>query len=103
MIDGVELKPREVAAIGRPKYDSIEDERRARKVGLAASLRVFGRLGYGEGVAGHITARDPEFTDCFWVNPFGKSFRHMKTSDLILVNHDGEVVYGTQFTKLDQM
>ena len=95
-IDGVKLKPREVASIGRPTYDNLDDERRARKVGLAAALRVFGRLGYGEGVAGHITARDPEFTDCFWVNPFGKSFRHMKTSDLILVNHDGEVVIGRQ-------
>ena len=96
MIDGVELTPKAVAAIGRPTYDNVEDERRVRKVGLAAALRVFGRLGYGEGVAGHITARDPEFTDHFWVNPFGKSFRHMKTSDLILVNHAGEVVYGSQ-------
>jgi len=56
-IDGVKLKPREVASIGRPTYDNFDDERRARKVGLAAALRVFGRLGYGEGVAGHITAR----------------------------------------------
>ena len=94
-IDGRELVPQQLAALGRPTYDNVEDERRARKIGLAASLRVFGRLGYGEGVAGHITARDPEFTDHFWVNPFGKSFRHMKTSDLILVNHDGDVVYGT--------
>ena len=95
-IDGRELVPQTLAALGRPTYDNVEDERRARKIGLAASLRVFGRLGYGEGVAGHITARDPEFTDHFWVNPFGKSFRHMKTSDLILVNHDGDVVYGNQ-------
>ena len=94
MIDGVELKPREVAAIGRPKYDSIEDERRARKVGLAASLRVFGRLGYGEGVAGHITVRDPEFPDHFWVNPFGMSFKQIRASDLICVDHDGQVVIG---------
>ena len=56
MIDGVELTPKAVAAIGRPTYDNVEDERRARKVGLAASLRVFGRLGYGEGVAGHMHA-----------------------------------------------
>ncbi|HRE01401.1 MAG TPA: class II aldolase/adducin family protein, partial [Ilumatobacteraceae bacterium] len=53
-------------------------------------------LGFGEGVAGHITVRDPEFPDHFWVNPFGKSFRHMTVSDLILVNHSGEVVYGDQ-------
>jgi hypothetical protein len=41
-IDGVKLKPREVASIGRPTYDNFDDERRARKVGLAAALRVFG-------------------------------------------------------------
>ncbi len=40
--------------------------------------------------------RDPEFPDHFWVNPFGMSFRHIKVSDLILVNHAGDVVYGTQ-------
>ena len=94
MIDGVELTPKAVAAIGRPTYDNVEDERRVRKVGLAAALRVFGRLGYGEGVAGHITARDPEFTDHFWVNPFSMSFSQVKVSDLILVNHHGDVVYG---------
>jgi ribulose-5-phosphate 4-epimerase/fuculose-1-phosphate aldolase len=38
--------------------------------------------------------RDPEFPDHFWVNPLGRSFRHMKVSDLILVNHHGEVVIG---------
>ncbi len=65
MIDGVELTPKAVAAIGRPTYDNVEDERRARKVGLAAALRVFGRLGYGEGVAGHITARDPDLPITF--------------------------------------
>ena len=83
MIDGVELKPRELASIGRPQYDSVEDKRRARNIGLAVAPRVFGRLGYGEGVDGHITPSDPEFTDLFWVNLFGKSFRQMIPSDLI--------------------
>ena len=40
--------------------------------------------------------RDPEFPDHFWVNPFGLSFRHMRVSDLLLVNHSGDVVYGAQ-------
>jgi ribulose-5-phosphate 4-epimerase/fuculose-1-phosphate aldolase len=47
-------------------------------------------------VAGHITARDPELTDHFWVNPFGMSFRHVRVSDLILVSHTGEVVEGNR-------
>ena len=45
-------------------------------------------------VAGHITARDPERPDHFWVNPFGVHFGHIRVSDLILVNDQGEVVEG---------
>lgn len=95
-IDGIELTPKEVAKLAPPTFTNVEDERLHRKQQLAAALRIFGRLGFGEGVAGHITARDPEYLDHFWVNPFGKSFRLMKVSDLICVNHHGEVVYGNQ-------
>ncbi len=74
---------------------TVEAERHERKLKLAGALRIFGRFGFSEGVAGHITARDPELTDHFWVNPFGKSFRQMKMSDLILVSHAGDVVEGS--------
>ncbi len=77
-----------------PTFDSVEDERDHRRQRLAGALRVFGRLGFGEGVAGHISVRDPEHLDHFWVNPFGLSFRHVKVSDLLLVSHTGEVVVG---------
>jgi ribulose-5-phosphate 4-epimerase/fuculose-1-phosphate aldolase len=73
---------------------SIEDERLHRKQRLAGALRIFGRFGFSEGVAGHITARDPELTDHFWVNPFGVSFSQMRVSDLLLVSHDGTIVEG---------
>lgn len=97
MIDGVLLTPKEVTTIGFEDLmatRTIEEERLHRKQRLAGALRIFGRFGFGEGVAGHITVRDPEFPDHFWVNPLGLSFRHMRVSDLILVNHHGEVVYG---------
>lgn len=77
-----------------PEFDDPAAERRHRKERLAAALRLFGRFGFDEGVAGHITARDPEWLDCFWVNPFGMSFRQVRVSDLILVNDIGEVVEG---------
>ena len=73
---------------------STEEIRLERKQKLAAALRLFGKFGFDEGVAGHITVRDPEQTDCFWVNPMGKSFKLMKVSDLLLVNHKGEIVEG---------
>lgn len=75
-------------------FDNPADERDHRKQRLAAALRVIGGLGFAEGVAGHITARDPELTDHFWVNPFGMSFNRVTVSDLILVNPEGVVVHG---------
>lgn len=73
---------------------SIEEERRHRKEKLAAAFRLFSKFGFDNGVAGHITARDPEHKDCFWVNPYRMHFSQIKVSDLILVNHKGEVIEG---------
>jgi len=77
-----------------PVFERVEDERLHRQQRLAAAFRLFGRLGFGEGIAGHITARDPELTDHFWVNPCGKYFGEIRVSDLILVNQAGEIVKG---------
>src|SRR5439155_574615 len=77
-----------------PTFDSVEEERLHRKQRLAAAFRLFSRFGFDEGVAGHITARDPELDDHFWVNPFAMHFGHIKVSDLILVNDKGDVVEG---------
>ena len=74
---------------------SVDHERLWRKQRLALAFRIFGRLGFDEGVAGHITARDPEHADRFWVNPFGLSFKLITVDDLILVDHDGQVVEGS--------
>ena len=91
-INGVELVAQPLVQPGPPRFETVAEERRYRLCHLAGALRVFGRSGFGEGVAGHITVRDPEYPDHFWVNPFGHSFRLMRVSDLILVNHAGEVV-----------
>jgi ribulose-5-phosphate 4-epimerase/fuculose-1-phosphate aldolase len=77
-----------------PTFSSPDEQRTHIKQRMAAAFRLFDRFGFNEGVAGHLTARDPERTDCFWVNPFGMSFGQIRASDLILVNHDGEVVEG---------
>lgn len=83
------------ASLPLPSQNLTEDqERTVRKQELAAAFRIFGRLGFSEGVAGHITARDPGNPDCFWVNPFGKAFSQIRVSDLILVGHDGSLLDG---------
>lgn len=79
-----------------PTFASVEDERLHRKQRLAAAFRLFARFGFSEGIAGHITARDPEHRDRFWVNPFGMHFSLIRVSDLLLVNEQGEVVEGNK-------
>ncbi|MFZ4721413.1 MAG: hypothetical protein ACOYMR_18450, partial [Ilumatobacteraceae bacterium] len=54
MIDGVELTPKDVSLELPKPFASVEDERLERKQKLAGALRIFGRVGFGEGVAGHI-------------------------------------------------
>src|SRR3954469_18105740 len=77
-----------------PQFDDPAQERRHRKQRLAAAFRLFGQFGFDEGVAAHITARDPERSDHFWVNPFAMNFKQIRVKDLILVNDRGEVVEG---------
>lgn len=77
-----------------PTFDSPAAERLHRKQRLAAAFRIFADFGFSEGVAGHITARDPEFPELFWVNPFGLHFGLITVSDLLLVDARGKVVEG---------
>nr|POE99381.1 decarboxylase novr [Quercus suber] len=77
-----------------PQFDDKVKERDYLKGRLAAAFRIFGKYGFDEGVAGHITMRDPIDPECFWVNPFGRAFSMMNKSDLILVDHSGTVIDG---------
>ena len=73
---------------------TIEEKRRHGLERLASGFRTFSHFGFDEGVAGHITFRDPEFEHHFWVNPFGMHFGQICVSDLVLVDRNGEVVIG---------
>lgn len=61
---------------------------------LALAFRIFAQHGFMEGIAGHITVRDPVDTSSFWVNPFGTHFALIKDDDLLRVSHDGQVLEG---------
>ena len=78
-----------VVPFSSPAFESFDEERWHLRQRLAAGFRLFGRFGFDEGVAGHITARDPEHPDRFWLNPFGMSFKQIRASDMICVDHDG--------------
>jgi ribulose-5-phosphate 4-epimerase/fuculose-1-phosphate aldolase len=73
---------------------SLTEERLHRQQRLAGAFRLFAQNGFAQGLAGHITARDPEWTDHFWVNPLGRHFGRIRVSDLLLVNRHGEIVVG---------
>ncbi|KAF8174592.1 class II aldolase/adducin domain-containing protein [Mycena galopus ATCC 62051] len=75
-----------------PVFATKLEEREFLKFRLAQALRIFGNRGYDEGVAGHITVRDPIRPDCFWVNPFGLHFKLIQPHDLLLVDHAGKIL-----------
>lgn len=77
-----------------PRFERVEEARLHAKQRLAAGFRIFSRFGLDEGVAGHITVRDPEHPTTFWTNPFGVHFSQIKVSNLIRVDEEGQVVDG---------
>lgn len=77
-----------------PSFEDPADERRHRKERLAAACRAFDKYGFDYGFAGHISVRDPEHPNLYWTNPMCVPFRQVKVSNLILVDHKGEVVEG---------
>lgn len=74
------------------KFANKYEEREYIKGRLAAAYRVFGYYHLNEGPAGHITVRDPIEPDTFWVNPFGVDFNLINKSDLLRVDHKGNIL-----------
>ena len=62
---------------------------------LALAYRIFGALRWGSLGDGHISARDPERLDHFWMARYGVPFHLVTVDDLVLIGPDGGVVEGT--------
>jgi ribulose-5-phosphate 4-epimerase/fuculose-1-phosphate aldolase len=69
-------------------------ERRRRQQEVVAGYRIFGSFHWGDDGAGHISARDPERTDSFWLLRYGVPFSRATIDDLVLVGPDGESADG---------
>jgi ribulose-5-phosphate 4-epimerase/fuculose-1-phosphate aldolase len=91
-----EKHPKKFKLIERETSPSVEEERLYRKQRLAATFRLFARYGFDQGLAGHVTVRDPEFPDQFWINPLAQHFSQIKVSDLQLVDHSGNILVGNR-------
>ncbi len=61
---------------------------------LALAYRLFAAHGWGSLGDGHISARDPEYLDCFWMLRLGVSFDQATIADLVLVAPDGTLAFG---------
>lgn len=82
------------ACLPMPKYITFDQQRRDILGRMAGAFRVFARKGYTEGMAGHISVRDPENIHTFWTNPLGRHFGLLKASDMILVDYEGKAIGG---------
>ena len=68
--------------------------RAARKKQVALGHRLLAAQRWGDLGDGHISARDPERGDCFWLLRLGVSYHLATVADLVLVGPDGDVVEG---------
>jgi ribulose-5-phosphate 4-epimerase/fuculose-1-phosphate aldolase len=68
--------------------------RTKRKREVALGYRLLACQRWGDAGDGHISARDPEREDCFWMLRFGVSYHAARVADLVLVGPDGGLVEG---------
>ena len=59
---------------------------------MAGVLRVFGRQGFSEGEAGHVSVRDCIDENTFWMNPLGVHFSMVCAADLVHVDLNGNIL-----------
>ena len=78
-----------------PRIDDVTMLRAHRKTRLALGYRIFGALRWGSLGDGHISARDPERPDHFWLARYGVPFHEVTVDDLVMVGPAGTVVEGT--------
>ncbi|KAF4454227.1 class II aldolase/adducin domain protein [Fusarium austroafricanum] len=83
-----------------PKFEDKHEERAYLKHRLTLAFRIFANYGFSEGLAGHITVRDPVEPETFWVNPFAAfaihSEIHKARPDVICAAHSHST-YGRAF------
>lgn len=80
-----------------PKFISFTEHRQWQLNHMAAVFRHWSRENYVFGMSGHISVRDPEFTNAFWTNPLGVHFGLLRASDMILLSLDGDVLHPPQY------
>jgi ribulose-5-phosphate 4-epimerase/fuculose-1-phosphate aldolase len=87
------------ARAAKPEF-TPEQVRARRKRDCALGYRLLAAQRWGDTGDGHISARDPERTDCFWMLRYGVSYHQAKVSDLVLVDPNGKLAEGDGFVNV---
>jgi ribulose-5-phosphate 4-epimerase/fuculose-1-phosphate aldolase len=77
-----------------PTFSSFKEERDYIKQHLVGACRMFAKQKFDYGFAGHLTVRDPEHKNYYWTNPMAVPFSAVTISNLILADHEGNVIEG---------
>jgi ribulose-5-phosphate 4-epimerase/fuculose-1-phosphate aldolase len=78
----------------RTEGQTAAEIRERRKIEVALGYRLLAAHRWGDAGDGHISARDPERRDCFWMLRYGPSYHQAHVRDLVLVGPNGELVEG---------
>lgn len=65
------------------------------RIDLAAAYRLAAQRGWDDTIYTHLSAALPGEPGVYLINPFGARFDEIRASDLVKVNHRGEVVDGS--------
>ncbi|KAK2600131.1 hypothetical protein QQS21_005146 [Conoideocrella luteorostrata] len=94
-IDSMSRGPNQL--MGIPKFPSYYEHRKHILTHMAAVFRNWARVGFTEGISGHISVRDPEHEGLIWMNPIGRHFGLLNARDMLCLRiSDGEVVGGNR-------
>ncbi|KAI1031920.1 hypothetical protein LB504_000331 [Fusarium proliferatum] len=81
---------------GIPRIEDPYQKRQWQLEHMAGAFRVFARMGFTEGAAGHISVRDPVDPSTFWINPMGVHFGMLEAGHMVHINEDGQVIGGNR-------
>jgi ribulose-5-phosphate 4-epimerase/fuculose-1-phosphate aldolase len=67
------------------------------KENLATAYKILAKLGLDDHTYTHLSARDENDKNAFYINPFGLCFHEVETENLIKVTLDGKILEGEEY------